>query len=618
MFKIFPGYDLVDAYHKWKKAHRTDDKTVSRAIRLIIAVVVALLVWCLPVENWIDGMTIIQKRTLAIFIFAIMMWLFEAVPAWTTSVMVVVLLLFTTSNSKLVLFNSGVDSDYLKAYHSLTSEAKTIMDNQSEYSALIDVLKDSAETAQLKTLVSYVQKQDSYEAAAVAIQTDSLVIDGVLISDEVKELYNPSTAKLLTAKTITSLTTVIANKEVTPAEAFTPEVVGEISELGKQTSYKSLLACFADPIIMLFIGGFILAIAASKTGLDLFLARVMLKPFGKKPKWVLLGFLMVTGIFSMFLSNTATAAMMLTFLGPVLKALPADGKGKTALALAIPIAANVGGMGTPIGTPPNAIALKYMSEIGINIGFGQWMLFMIPFTLLLLFLAWVMLLKLFPFKAKEINLNIQGELKKDWRSIVVYITFIITVLLWILDKATGVNANVVAMLPVGVCAIIGVLTKRDLEEISWSVLWMVAGGFALGVGLQETGLAQTLIDAIPFGSWPALVMVIGSGLICYVMANFISHTATASLLVPILAVVGASVAGNLAPLGGVSTLLVGVAIGSSLGMVLPISTPPNAIAASTGMIEQKEMVKTGLIMGILGLVLGYVMLIVLGSTGFFG
>ena len=96
---------------------------------------------------------------------------------------------------------------------------------------------------------------------------------------------------------------------------------------------------------MLFIGGFVLAIAASKTGLDLFLARVMLKPFGKNPKWVLLGFLMVTGIFSMFLSNTATAAMMLTFLGPVLKALPADGKGKTALALAIPIAANVGGMG---------------------------------------------------------------------------------------------------------------------------------------------------------------------------------------------------------------------------------------------------------------------------------
>ena len=498
MFKNFPGYQLVEAYHNWKKATKRDNKTVSRAIRLIIAIVAALVVWCLPVEDWITGMTIIQKRTLAIFLFAILMWLFEAVPAWTTSVMVVVLLLFTTSNSSLVFFENA-----------------------------------------------------------------------------------------------------------------------DPSVLGAQTSYKSLLHCFADPIIMLFIGGFVLAIAASKTGLDLFLARVMLKPFGKNPKFVLLGFLMVTGVFSMFLSNTATAAMMLTFLGPVLKALPADGKGKTALALAIPIAANVGGMGTPIGTPPNAIALKYMSEIGIEIGFGQWMAFMIPFTLVLLFLAWVMLLKLFPFKAKTIELNIEGELKKDWRSIVVYITFICTVLLWVLDKKTGVNANVVAMLPVGVCAIIGVLTKRDLEEISWSVLWMVAGGFALGVGLQETGLAQTLINAIPFGSWPAVVMVVGSGLICYAMANFISHTATASLLVPILAAVGASaaVSANLAPLGGVSTLLIGVAIGSSLGMVLPISTPPNAIAAATGMIEQKDMIKTGVIMGVLGLVLGYGMLIVLGSSG---
>ena len=603
MFKIFPGYSLVESYHKWKKAHRVEDKTVSRAIRLAIAIIVALAVWCLPVETWIPGLTIIQKRTLAIFLFAIMMWLFEAVAAWTTSVMVVVLLLFTTSNSSLVFFNNGIDTEVLKTYNSLTPSAKTIVEDQVAYAPVIEVLKDSASTEELKKAIALVNAQVNYDSVAV-------VMPG--IPEDVNALVTPSNVKLLDSKTVACLT---------PAtlEQMTPQNVGEIKALGKQTGYKSLLACFADPIIMLFIGGFILAIAASKTGLDLYLARVMLKPFGKNPKYVLLGFLMVTGIFSMFLSNTATAAMMLTFLGPVLKALPADGKGKTALALAIPIAANIGGMGTPIGTPPNAIALKYMNEIGINIGFGQWMAFMIPFTMLLLVIAWVMLLKLFPFKAKEITLNIEGELKKDWRSIVVYITFAVTVLLWVLDKATGVNANVVAMLPVGVCAIIGVLTKRDLEEISWSVLWMVAGGFALGVALQETGLAQTLINVIPFGDWPAVVMVVGSGLICYAMANFISHTATANLLVPILAAVGASaaVATNLAPLGGVSTLLVGVAIGSSLGMVLPISTPPNAIAASTGMIEQKDMVKTGLIMGVVGLVLGYAMLIVLGSAGMF-
>lgn len=501
MFKNFHGYHLVESYHEWKKAHRVKDKTVSRLVKILIAIVLALVVWCLPVEDWIHGMTIIQKRTMAIFLFAILMWLFEAVPAWTTSVMVVVLLLFTTSDSSLVLFEKG-----------------------------------------------------------------------------------------------------------------------GLEVIGTQASYKSILHCFADPIIMLFIGGFVLAIAASKSGLDLVLARTMLKPFGTKPKFVLLGFILVTGVFSMFLSNTATAAMMLALLGPILKALPADGKGKIALALAIPIAANIGGMGTPIGTPPNAIALKYLTEMGINIGFGQWMAFMVPLTVILLLIAWVMLLKLFPFKAKTIELQIEGETKKDWRSVVVYVTFAVTVILWVLDKATGVNANVVAMLPVGVFAITGVLTKRDLEEINWSVLWMVAGGFALGVGLQETGLAKTLINAIPFGSWPAVIMVVGSGLICYAMANFISHTATASLLVPILAAVGgsASVATNLAPLGGVTTLLIGVAIGSSLGMVLPISTPPNAIAASTGMFEQKDMIKTGLIMGACGLILGYLMLIVLGSTGIIG
>ena len=639
MFKIFQGYHLVEAYHKWKKAHKTDDKTVSRAIRLIIAIVATLVVWCLPVENWIDGMTIIQKRTLAIFLFAILMWLFEAVPAWTTSVMVVVLLLFTTSNSSLVLFNKGVDAETMKTYTSLTANAKTILTNgyvavdsvgtedanyndymhHVESKKVVDFLAkaDSASLSELNLAVALVNANGTLAINQTLNPADSTEAKTLECIPAVSEILTPYTVKLLDKATVESLTKEDQNTKKSAIASIPAESVCQIKALGKQSSYKSLLACFADPIIMLFIGGFILAIAASKTGLDLYLARVMLKPFGKNPKFVLLGFLMVTGIFSMFLSNTATAAMMLTFLGPVLKSLPADGKGKTALALAIPIAANIGGMGTPIGTPPNAIALKYMSEIGINVGFGQWMAFMIPFTLLLLFIAWFMLIKLFPFKAKTIELNIEGELKKDWRSIVVYITFICTVLLWVLDKATGVNANVVAMLPVGVCAIIGVLTKRDLEEISWSVLWMVAGGFALGVALSETGLAQTLINAIPFGDWPAVVMVVGSGLICYVMANFISHTATANLLVPILAAVGASAAvvTNLAPLGGVSTLLIGVAIGSSLGMVLPISTPPNAIAASTGMIEQKDMIKTGLIMGVIGLVLGYGMLIVLGSSG---
>ena len=246
--------------------------------------------------------------------------------------------------------------------------------------------------------------------------------------------------------------------------------------------------------------------------------------------------------------------------------------------------------------------------------FGEWMSFMLPYTIIVLFIAWFILLRLFPFKQKSIELQIEGEAKKDWRSIVVYITFAITVLLWMFDKFTGVNSNVVAMIPVAVFCITGVITKRDLEEISWSVLWMVAGGFALGVALQETGLAKHMIEAIPFSTWPPVLMIVGSGLICYAMANFISHTATAALLVPILAIAGISMRENLSSLGGVETLLIGVAIGSSLAMILPISTPPNALAHATGMIQQKDMEKVGIIMGIIGLILGYTMLIILGSN----
>ena len=504
MRKAYVGYNL-EAQRREAKNKLRALRAKSRLVKIIIAVLSFVILWNMP-NQWfgIPDLTVIEQRVIACFCFATLMWIMEAVPAWNTSVAIIVILLFCCSDSSLTYMVSGY-------------------------------------------------------------------ADG---------------------------------------------------DLGTLISYKKLMACFADPIIMLFIGGFILAIAATKSGLDVKLAKVMLKPFGTKSENVLLGFLLVTGIFSMFLSNTATAAMMLTFLAPVLKSLPANGKGKICLALAIPIGANIGGIGTPIGTPPNAIALKFLNDpegLNMNIGFGQWMMIMTPFAIALLFIAWIMLQKMFPFTQKTIELKIEEAEKKEgwysWQSVVVYVTFAITILLWMLDKITGVNSNVVAMLPVGVFSICGIITRTDLEEINWSVLWMVAGGFALGVALQDTGLATHLIQTIPFDTWPPVIMIVGSGVLCYAMANFISHTATANLLVPILAVAGTSCAANLAGLGGVSTLLIGVALGSSLAMVLPISTPPNALAHATGLIEQKQMVRTGLIMGITGLVIGYALLIFVGQTG---
>ena len=386
-------------------------------------------------------------------------------------------------------------------------------------------------------------------------------------------------------------------------------------EVGKLLNYKGVMACFADPVIMLFIGGFVLAIAATKTGLDAQLAKVLLRPFGTKSEMVLLGFLLVTGLFSMFVSNTATAAMMLTFLTPVFRQLPPEGKGRIALAMSIPVAANLGGMGTPIGTPPNNIALKYLNDpegLNMGLGFGQWMMFMFPLVIVLLFISWRLLLKFFPFSQKTVELNIDGGMQKGFQSWVVIITFILTVVLWLSDRFTGINANTVAMVPFCIFALTGVINKRDLEQINWSVIWMVAGGFALGYGLNASGLAANAVESIPFGEFSPLLILVMGGAICYVLSNFISNSATAALLMPILAVVCGAMGDKLAPIGGTGTILIGVAIAASSAMILPISTPPNALAFATGYVQQKDMSKIGIIMGVVSMLLGFGLVYLMG------
>ena len=389
-----------------------------------------------------------------------------------------------------------------------------------------------------------------------------------------------------------------------------------VDNVGELTNYKSVMAAFADPVIMLFLGGFVLAFAATKVGLDVQLAKVMLKPFGTNPKTVLLGVLLVIGIFSMFMSNTATAAMMLTFLTPVLATLPKDGGGRISLALAIPIAANIGGMGTPIGTPPNAIALGALQDAGYEITFVGWMLRMVPYVVVMLLFAWFLLMKLYPFKAKKIELKIEGAPTKTtpFQKYVVWVTFALTIILWVGESLFKVNSNIVAMIPFAVFSATGILKARDLEHINWAVLWMVAGGFALGTALNQTGLAATLISTIPFASWNALIVMLVGGFICYFLSNFISNSASANLVVPILIVVGKAMSGNpsFEALGGVPAMIAGIAICASLAMCLPVSTPPNALAHSTGMITTKQMATVGVIIGAVGFVLGYLMLIFVG------
>ncbi len=393
---------------------------------------------------------------------------------------------------------------------------------------------------------------------------------------------------------------------------------GSEAEMGKLLDYQGVMACFADPTIILFLGGFVLAIAATKSGLDVMMAKALIAPFGKRSENVLLGFMLITGIFSMFISNTATAAMMLTFLTPVFKSLPPSGKGRVALTMAIPIGANLGGMGTPIGTPPNAFAFKVLNDpAGLNLGisFGDWMLIMVPMVLIMLLMAWVIIRKMFPFSATTIELNIEGNMQHNWRTTVVAVTFLVTIVLWVFGKQLGINANTVAMLPIAVFALTGVITAKDLKEIDWAVIWMVAGGFALGLAMNGTGLAEAAVKSIPFAEFNPLVIMIVSGLVCFILSNFISNTATAALLIPILTVVCAGMGDKLNTIGGTSTILIEVAVSASCAMSLPISTPPNAIAYSTGLIQQSDMVKAGLTVGILSILVGYAVLITFCKMG---
>ena len=224
-----------------------------------------------------------------------------------------------------------------------------------------------------------------------------------------------------------------------------------------------------------------------------------------------------------------------------------------------------------------------------------------------------MLKKVFPFTQKTIELKIDGEMKKGKDTTLVIITMVVTILLWMMDTVTGINTYTVALIPFAVFALAGIISKYDLEEINWSVIWMVAGGFAMGYAMNGSGLAALVVRAIPFGNFSPLLIVILSGLLCYGLSNLISHSATAALLMPILVVVCTAMGDKLSAVGGTSTVLIGVAIASSSAMILPISTPPNALAYATNLIQQKDMARMGLLIGLISVVLGYLVLFAAGS-----
>lgn len=355
----------------------------------------------------------------------------------------------------------------------------------------------------------------------------------------------------------------------------------------------SIYATLAHPVIILFLGGFLLADGAAKYRLDRNLTAVMLRPFRGSLRLTVLGLMLITAGLSAFMSNTATTATMLAVLIPVLAVSPSPAA-RTGLALSIPVAAAVGGLLTPVSSPPNAIAVGTLADQGIRITFVDWLLATGPLVMVLLVVAWAVLSVRYLDRGVAVDIDVRVDLDTRPRAVVFYVVAGMTVLLWLTEAVHGIPAATVAFLPVTVLLATSVMTGEDLQ---WPVLWLVAGGIALGSGVAATGLDEWMIGLVDWATLPGLAVTLGLLTLALLLGTLISNSATANLLIPL-------VPGLAVTVGSDSVILaVALAVVCGLGMALPVSTPPNAIAYATGEIRTKDMAAIGIVVGVVGLVL---------------
>ena len=353
---------------------------------------------------------------------------------------------------------------------------------------------------------------------------------------------------------------------------------------------------FSSSVIWLLLGGFFLASAMTKTKLDAALLRFTIRVSGTNPKKLLIGLMTTTMVASMIMSNTATTAMVIASVTPLIRSLGKNSGVGKALLLGVPIAASTGGMATIIGSPPNAIAVGALESAGIQMDFLTWMLYGLPMALLLTTIACFALIKMYLKDAPSVSLDFFEETSEPTgdsprhRRIVV-VVLILTVLLWLTGEWNGLSVASVCALPLVVLTLTGVITGKDVQSLPWDTLLLVAGGLSLGVALQHTGLLSYYAERISSMNFPPVVFLFILAYLAMIFSNVMSHTATSTVLIPL----GMVILANLK----VEVSII-IALAASTAMLLPVSTPPNAIAYSTGMIEQKDFRLGGILVGLLG------------------
>ena len=224
----------------------------------------------------------------------------------------------------------------------------------------------------------------------------------------------------------------------------------------------------------------------------------------------------------------------------------------------------------------------------------------VPFVLIIVFLSWWILQKMFPTNLREIQIEESIGFNKSTKALVFYGIFSVTLILWVTESIHGISSTIVALLPITALALFEVLDVQDIRRLPWEVLWLVAGGLSLGIYLDQTGLANFMVKSIEWNLFSGFMVVSLFGFVAILLSNFLSNTVAATLLMPLAISIGI-----LQGSGGVELieLALVIGVGTSLAMVLPISTPPNAIAISTGMVKTSEMARFGVLIGIIGLIL---------------
>ncbi len=364
-------------------------------------------------------------------------------------------------------------------------------------------------------------------------------------------------------------------------------------------SFGRFFEPFASSIIILFLGGFLLARAVSKHHIDSAIAARVLRPVAHKPVLLLFAVMGLTAFFSMWMSNTATTAMMIAIIMPILKRIPESANFARALILAVPLGANIGGLGTPIGTPPNAVAMAALRRAEFDITFLDWMLIAVPLEIGLLALAGGLLVLFYP-PGRELDLSDLGEREpitsRGWLTLGVLGAAIV---LWLTSGWHGVADAVIALLAAAVLTAFSILDRRDVDSIDWNILILMWGGLSLGVGMEATGLVGYVVEQPIFADITGFMLALAVVVLAVGLSTFMSNTAAANLIIPMAMAISVAEGGTLAIL---------TALACSLAMALPVSTPPNAIAFSTGRLPARSLLWVGgtiSILAMVALLLGY-------------